>query len=167
MADKYRTLQGGREKMVEATVVSTGVSEAGDIVALGSNGKLDESVLPAGIGADVKVLLATENLTAGKYVNIYDDAGTPKCRLADSTNDRPAHGYVKDAVTSGNNATIYFEGANDDLSGIVGGTRYYLGAAGAATATVPSTPTDVIIQLLGVGIDSTSVNTDIEDAILL
>jgi hypothetical protein len=167
MADKYRTLDAGREKMVEATVVSTGVSEAGDIVALGTNGKLDESVLPAGIGADVKVILATENITAGRYVNIYNNAGTPNCRLADSTNDRPAHGFVKDAVTSGNNATIYFEGSNDDLSGLTPGARQYLSAAGAATATVPSTPTDTILQLLGIAVDATTINTDIEDSILL
>jgi hypothetical protein len=167
MADKYQTLNAGRETMVEATVVSTGVSQAGDIVALGTNGRLDESVMPVGIGADVKVLETTETLTAGKYVNIYDDVGVAKCRLADATNDRPAHGFVKDAYAIGENATIYFEGGNDDLSGIVAGTRYYLGAAGAATATVPALPTVVIHQFLGVGVDSVTVNTDIEDVIVL
>jgi hypothetical protein len=167
MADKYQTLQGGREKMIEATVVSTGVSQAGDIVALGADGKLDESVLPLGIAADVKVLEATEALTAGKYVNIWNDGGVEKVRLADATNDRPAHGFVKDAFSIGQNATVYFEGGNSDLSGITAGTRYYLGAAGAATATVPALPTVVIHQFLGVGIDATTVNTDIADEIVL
>lgn len=167
MADKYQTLQAGREKMIEATVVSTGVSQAGDIVALGTDGKLDLSVMPTGIGADVKVLEATEVLTAGKYVNIYDDAGTAKVRLADATNDRPAHGFVKSPFAVGENATIYFEGENNDLSAIVAGVRYYLGASGAATATVPALPAAVIHQFLGVGIATDSVNTDIEDAIVL
>lgn len=167
MADKYQTLQAGREKMVEATVVSTGISQAGDIVALGTDGKLDPSVMPAGIGADVKVLETTETLTAGKYVNIYDDTGTAKCRLADATNDRPAHGFVNSPFAIGEMASVYFEGANNDLSGIIAGTRYYLGASGAATAVVPALPTAVIHQFLGVGIDSTTVNTDIEDVIVL
>jgi len=55
MADKYNTLENGKEVNREATVVSTGVGEAGDILALGPDGKIDESVLPTGIGADVKV----------------------------------------------------------------------------------------------------------------
>lgn len=167
MADKYQTLQAGREKMVEATTVSTGVAMAGKIPALGANGKFDESLMPVGIGPDVTVLEATESLTAGKYVNIHDVAGAAKVRLADSTNDRPAHGFVKDAFAIGEMATVYFEGPNEDLSGIVAGTRYYLGAAGAAMATVPATPTNAIHQFLGIGVNANAVNTDIEDAILL
>ena len=167
MADKYQTLQAGREKMIEATVSSTGVSKAGDIVALGSDGKLDVSLMPTGIGADVKIVEVTEALTAGKYVNIWNDTGTEKVRLADATNDRPAHGFVKDAFSIAEMATVYFEGGNNDLSGIVPGTRYYLGAAGAITATVPALPTAVIHQFLGVGIDSTTANTDIADEIVL
>ena len=77
---------------VEATVTSTGVAEAGDVVALDANGKLDMSVLPTGIGADVAIILASENLGAGDFVNIYNNAGTANVRLADATAANAATG---------------------------------------------------------------------------
>lgn len=76
MADKAIQLVSGKLTQVEATVVSTGVGEAGDLVALDSTGKLDVSVLPTGLGPSVKLILASENIGAGKYVNIYDNTGT-------------------------------------------------------------------------------------------
>lgn len=168
MADKYQTLNAGRETMVEATVVSTGASQAGDIVALGANGKLDESVLPTGVGPAVQVLIADENLSAGDFVNIFDNAGTPTVRLADSTNDRRAVGYVKEAVTAGNNATVYFEGLNDDLSGLVAGQRLYLDASGDVQSTAPSLAGgDVIHQYLGKALSATSMDVEIADEIVL
>jgi cyanophycinase-like exopeptidase len=153
--------------MVEATVISNGIGAAGDIVALDSTGKLDVSVLPVGVGPDVTVAEAVENLTAGRYVNIFNDGGVPKVRLADSSNDRPAHGYVKVTVAIGASATVFFEGPNQDLSGIVAGQRYYLSTAGQPMTAVPVLPTNVIHQFLGVGIDANTINTDIEDAIVL
>lgn len=164
-AKKYIALIAGKLKQVAATVTSTGAPNDGDLVALDSTGKLDPSVLPVGVGPDVKVVECSENLSPGQYVNIYDDGGTEKCRLADNTNGRDAHGFVKASFTTGQNATVYFEGPNDDLSGLTAGTRYYLGAAGAATATPPSAPTAQIHQFLGVGIDANTINTDIDDCI--
>lgn len=166
MANKYQTLLNGREKLVEAMTVSTGASDAGKIPAVGADGRLDESLMPVGIAADVKVAIASEALSAGDYVNIYDDAGTTKCRKADSTNARQAHGFVKSSVALNSNATIYFEGPNS-VSGATAGVRYYLTASGGFTSTPPSSPTDVIHQYLGIGIDSTTINTDIEDVIVL
>lgn len=167
MADKYQGLVAGREKMVEGLVTSAGVADAGKIVAAGADGRLDESLMPLGIAADVKVAIASEALSAGDYVNIYDDVGTSKCRLADASNDRPAHGFVKAAVAPAASATIYFEGSNSSLTGLTAGVLYYLGTAGNATATAPVLPGSVIHQLLGVGIDATSINTDIQSEIVL
>lgn len=164
-AKKYIQLLNGKLAQKQATVVSTGVANDGDIPALDSTGKLDVSVLPTGVGPDVVILAATENLAAGSYVNIWDDAGTAKARLADNSNSRDAHGFVKDAVTSGSNATVYFEGGNDDLSGLTPGARYYLGTAGAATVTPPVAPAAQISQLVGVAINTTTINTDIDDCI--
>lgn len=168
MADKYQSLLSGRETMVEATVVSTGVAEAGDIVALDAAGKIDVSLLPTGVGPAVQVLIADENLSAGDFVNIFDNAGTPTVRLADSTNDRRAVGYVKEAVTAGNNATVYFEGLNDDLSGLVAGQRLYLDASGDVQSTAPSLAGgDVIHQYLGKALSATSMDVEIADEIVL
>jgi hypothetical protein len=168
MADKYQSLISGRETMVEATVVSTGVAEAGDLVALDATGKLDVSVLPTGVGPAVQIILASENLSAGNFVNVYDNAGTPNVRLADSTNDRRAVGYVLSSVISGNNATVYFEGKNDQLAGLTAGQRLYLDAAGAVTSTVPSLGGgDVIHQYLGKALSATAMDVEIADEIVL
>jgi hypothetical protein len=167
MADKLIQLISGKLTQVEATVTSGGSGNAGDVVALDGGGKLDVSVLPTGVGPDVTVVVASEALSAGDYVNIWDDAGTPKARLADNSNGRDAHGFVKDAVSSAANATVYFEGANDDLTGLTIGARYYLGTAGDATATPPVAPGAAISQFLGYAINATTINTDIDDCVVL
>jgi len=164
-AKKYIELLNGKLKQKQATIVSAGVANEGDLPALDSSGKLDVSVLPVGVGPDVAVLVASENLSAGDYVNIWDDAGTPKLRLADNSNSRDAHGFVKDAFASAASATIYFEGANEDLSGLTPGARYYLDTAGGVTATPPVAPAAQISQLLGYAVNATTINTDIDDCI--
>jgi hypothetical protein len=164
MANKYIALTSGKLTNTEATVTSAGAGDAGEIVALDSNGKLDVSVLPVGVGPDVAVLATTENLAAGDYVNIFNDTGTPKARLADASNGRDAHGFVKAATTSPANATIYFEGPNDDLTGLTPGARIYLDTTGNITETPR---TSGIHQFLGYAIATDTVNTDIDDLVVL
>jgi hypothetical protein len=169
MADKYQTLLSGRETMIEATVASLGAANAGEIVALDGTGRLDASVLPVGVGPDVATIVVNESagLSAGDYVNIFNNGGTPNVRLADASNDRAAHGFVKATYADGANATVYFEGPNDALTGLTPGARQYLGAAGNATATAPVLPGSVIHQFLGIAVSTSAINTDIEDPILL
>lgn len=167
MAQKPIQLVNGKLTQVEATVISAGAGDAGEIVALDASGKIDPSVLPVGVGPDVKAILASEAIGAGKYVNIYDNLGVANIRLADNSNSRPAHGFVKDAVANAAIGTVYFEGANDDLTGLTSGLRYYLGTAGGVTATPPAFPAATIHQLVGSAISATEVNTDIEDCIIL
>lgn len=163
MADKYLTLISGRDTLKAATVVSTGATEAGVIVALDGSGRLDPSVMPAGVVADVKVMNTTEALSAGSYVNIYNVAGTENCRLADKSNDRPAHGFVLGPFSSSTNATIYFEGPNGSFTTLTPGVRMYLSTAGLATATPVTTG---IHQFLGIAISPTAINTDINEEVV-
>jgi len=167
MAQKPIHLVAGKLTQIEATVISAGAGDAGELVALDSSGKIDVSVLPTGVGPDVKNILASEAIGAGKYVNIYDNGGTANIRLADNSNSRPAHGFVKDAVANAAVGTVYFEGANDDLTGLTPGARYYLGTAGGVTITPPAFPAATIHQLLGSAISATEINTDIEDCAVL
>jgi hypothetical protein len=168
MADKYQSLLAGREEMVEATTVSTGVAEAGDIIALDSSGKIDVSLLPTGLGPEVVAVLASETLNAGDFVNIWDNGGTANVRLADSTNDRPAHGWVQAGFAAAATATVYIrKGVNTSVSGLTPGARQYLDASGATTEVPPALPTDVIHQFLGVAVTATSMIVDIEDEIVL
>lgn len=161
---KFINLENGKLKQNDAINVSTGAPDADKIVKLDSSGRLDASMLPVGVGPDVKVLETSEDLTAGDYVNIWNDGGTEKVRLADQSNGRDAHGFVKAAHLTSSNATVYFEGPNDDLSGLTAGTRMYLSTAGAATATPATTG---LHQFLGVAVDATTINTDIDDCISL
>jgi hypothetical protein len=168
MADKYQSLINGREQMVEGTVTSTGPAEAGKIPALDSSGKLDLSLLPTGIGPQVQIVVASEDLDAGDFVNIWNDAGTPKVRKADSGNDRRAVGYVLTAVSQSANATVYFEGRNDQLSGLTAGQRIYLDTAGNIQTTPPSLAGgDVIHQYLGKALSATTMDVEIADEIVL
>lgn len=167
MADKYIGLDGtGNKAEVEGTVTSTGVAEAGDIVALDATGKIDTSILPTGIGADVKILEASESLSAGDLVNVWNDT-TAKVRKADATTTgKEADGFVKDAYTSGQNATVYFEGVNDGLAGLTLGSKYYLGTtAGGITTTVPTT-TGNVRQYVGKALSATELSFEASDAII-
>lgn len=148
----------GITRLVEAIAASAGAGDANKIIATGSDGRIDESLMPTGIGADVDTLPATENLAAGDFVNVYDVAGTASVRKADASNGRDANGFVKAAVTSGQNATVYKGGSNEELTSLTAGTTYYLSASspGTATATAP-TASGQIIQELGVAFSATSI----------
>jgi hypothetical protein len=169
-AKSFLRLVTGKIKAIQAIIVSAGAGNDGDLVALDSSGKFDVSVLPAGVGPDVKVITVSEvaGLSAGDYVNIFDSTG-PKVRLADNSNGREAHGFVKAAFADAASATVYFEGGNDDLSGLTAGDRVFLGTAGGIITTplIPVTDVGKISQLLGSAVSATEVNTDIDDCIQL
>lgn len=163
---KYIELNNGQLAQKQATVVSSGAGNDGDLVALDSTGRLDLTTMPVGIAPDVAVATATESLNAGDYVNIYNNAGTVSVRKADNSNGRDAHGFVKSAFSNGATVTIYFEGANDALSGLTPGARQYLATAGGHTATAPTAAGGAVIsQFLGIAVSTTAINTDIDDSI--
>lgn len=159
MADKYLKVgsTGNLEEM-EAIVESTGAGNAGNIVALDAAGKLDDTVMPAGIGAEVVVLAASEALAENDVVNIFDDTGTTKCRKANATDaTKPGHGYVKAAVELGANATVYTDGYLPG-TGLTVGSKYFLSATtpGAVTTTPPAA-TGNITQVIGVAVSATEI----------
>lgn len=165
----YLARVAGRIQEVIATVTSSGAGDAGSIVALGSNGKLDPSVMPVGIGADTSTVTASENLAAGALVDIFNASGTANVRNADaSTTGKEADGFVLSAVTSGQPALVYFEGRITGLSGLTPGARYYLSdsSPGGITDT-PVSGTGKVHQFIGVAIDDTSIAFEADDAIVL
>lgn len=159
MAQKFLTMISGNFKEVEATTTSAGAGDAGKVPALDSAGKLDTSVMPVGIGADTKTIVASENLAAGDLVNVWNDTGTIKVRKADATSpSKRAHGFVLSSVSSAANATVYFEGTITGLSSLTLGGTYFLGTtAGAATATATTTAGH-IVQQVGVAISATELS---------
>lgn len=154
MANKYMSANrtDGSVEEVEFLVESNGATDAGKGVALDASGKLDDSVMPVGIGAEVEVIPATEDLVAGNSINIYNSSGS-KCRKADATaaSPKPCHGFILDNVTSGQNATVYLDGNITGLSGLTPGLPVFLGkTAGTFTQDVSSYTTGDLFQDLGV-----------------
>lgn len=91
--------------------VSTGVANAGDIVALDSTGRISQTMMPVGIGPDTKALFAAESLTAGDLVYIADDGGTTSVFKASAdVSGSPAIGFVDSSYSVGEQALVYFEG---------------------------------------------------------
>lgn len=166
MAQKFLALVSGRLKELASLVVSAGAGDAGKIPALDGTGKLDNSVMPVGVGSDSKAIVASEALAAGDFINIWDDAGTPKVRKADATSEgKEADGFVLAGVTLGANATVYFEGTNTQLSTLTIGGRYYLNTtAGTVTATAPAA-TGNVVQYLGRAISATEISFEPSPAI--
>ena len=114
-------------------------------------------MMPVGIGADTAAITASETLAAGDWVNVWNSSGA-KVRKADATTaGKEAHGFVLAAVTSGNPATVYFEGTNTQVSGQTPGPVFLQTTAGVGGPTVPSASGNVV-QQIGVAVSATAVN---------
>lgn len=136
MAQSFLARVAGRYVVLAATIISAGVASAGKLVGLGSDGRLDASVLPLGVGANVVTATAAEAIGAGKFVELFYDVGVLKMRLADNSNLRVAWGYVKTAVDADAGGTAYrLNTVNANLSGLVPGADYWLGTAGGIIST--------------------------------
>jgi len=169
MAEKYLKQNAGVVTEIEATVTSAGAGNAGNIPALDSAGLLSTTVMPIGIGADTASILASEGLAAGDMVDVYDNAGAATCRKADATTSgKYAAGFVLAAVESAANATVYFSGINNQVSGLAAGARLFLGAAtpGGVVSMAPSASGNVV-QGVGRALSTTSMVFELSAPIVL
>lgn len=157
-AKKFLRLINGIITEVFGIQTSAGAANAGDVPVLDDTGRLDNSMMPVGIGADTAVIDASEGLGAGDWINVWNDTGTAKVRKADATTaGKEVNGFVLSAVTSGNPATVYFEGTNTQVTGQTPGPVYLQTTAGQGGATVPSAAGNVV-QQVGVAVSATAVN---------
>ncbi|PKM30242.1 MAG: hypothetical protein CVV07_07440 [Gammaproteobacteria bacterium HGW-Gammaproteobacteria-11] len=172
MAQGFLARVAGKTKQLFAVVSSLGAADAGKIAALDTDGRFNMSVMPLGIGAQTTPAVASELLTAGKFVQFFDDDGTFSVRLADNSNGRFADGFVAAEVAEAAIAEVYtLDGTNASLTGLTPGVRYWLGTAGAVTAT-PLDETDVanvnkVSQYLGVAKSTTELVTDDDSFVVL
>jgi len=166
MADKFIFIDGNNKAEREATTSSTGVAEAGDIIALDPTGKIDPSLLPNGIGANVKMVVASEGLASGAFVNIYDNGGVENCRNADAVAPgKEASGFVLSAYSASDVAMVYLDGTNNQLAGLTPGAAQFLDTtAGQATETAPAA-TGNIWQVLGEAISATEISFKVGEPI--
>lgn len=154
----YLKLSGGVPSDANANASSAGAADAGKMVKLDSGGKIDPTMMPAGIGAESRTFTASEALAAGDLVNIWNSSG-PKVRKADgAAAGKEAHGFVLASVSNGASATVYpEENVISGLSSLTPGARMFLSTtAGQATATAPSTSGQVV-QDIGVALSTTEI----------
>lgn len=149
--DKFIYDNAGQLTEKASNQTSAGSGDAGKIPALDSTGRLDVSMMPVGVAQEVSVMVASENISAGAKVNIWNDSGTVKARNADATAvGKEANGFLLSSVTTGNSATVYGpSNKNTQLSGLTKGAIYYLDTvAGGITTTAPSA-TGNLVQRVG------------------
>ena len=155
VTEKFMHTVNGSMSEKTALVSSGGAGDAGKIVAVGVDGKLDSTVMPSGIVAETSTALTSEILVANDVVNVYDDAGTLKVRKADATDDtKPATGYVLAGFASGVQATIYTGGYLPGVALTIG--KYFLAVGGGISNVVPNA-TGNIIQSIGRAISTTKI----------
>lgn len=167
MADKYlkHDAAGGFTEVEAAS--SGGAGSANNIPALDASGRLDATMMPTGVGAETSAIEAFGALAAGDFVNVYNDGGVAKARKADaSSGTAPANGFVLAAVTTGNTATVYWSGLNNQVSGVTPGQHFLSTTPGASNHVAP-TATGNIVQRLGFAVSSTVIMFDPQDPILL
>jgi hypothetical protein len=147
--EKFFYDNGGRQTDKAATTNSAGAADAGKIVALDTAGLLDITMMPTGVTAEAKTIVASEALSSGDLISLWNDSGTSKMRKADATTaGKEADGYVKDAVLSGASGTAFFDSINTGVSGLTIDTIYYLSTtAGGVTSTAPSATGNVVQEI--------------------
>lgn len=165
---RFLNLVNGVKTWVTALAVSTGAPDANKVIMTSSTGRLDSSLMPVGIGAETQVMVASESLIAGDFVNIFNNGGVPNARKADNSNGRSANGFVLEAVANAANATVYLTGLNNARTGMIPGTAYFLGTSGGISTTPPaSTSIGAIIQQLGVSANDTTIQFDYDAPITI
>lgn len=168
MVDKYIGLNSGIHTEIPGTVVSAGVSEAGKIVALGADGKLDVSVLPPGLVDETDMLVAGEALSAGNFV--YINSADGKAYKADASNiGKAAIGYVLSSAAMSATVRVYYEGSNTGVTGLTPGTRYFLSTTpgGVVTTPVAYGSGGRISQVLGTTVNSAKLNFEAGQVVIM
>ncbi len=161
---KFLAIVAGIPSQISAALVG-GAANAYQVPALGPTGQLDPNMMPTGVGADTASLPATEALAAGAWVNVWVNGGVTSVRNADSSaTGKTANGFVLSAVASGATALVYFTGLNTGLSGLTPGVLYFLGSVGAAV-TSPPTAVGSVTQQVGLAINATTIQSNIQQQI--
>lgn len=164
---KLLALSGAKRKEIVPVTSSAGAADGGKIAALDlTTGKWHPSLLPAGVGPEIRSIMTSEALIIGP-VNIYNNAGTLNVRKADATSEaKKADGFVLQSYLSGVLADVYIE--DGIISGLVGltiGAEYFLGDTPGTIVAAAGIPTVAghIIQPLGKALSATELQFIIGD----
>ena len=165
---QFVTVESGVKKLKTSTSISTGITDAGKVISTNSDGVLDSSMLPKGIGLDVYSAVTSVALTPYQMVTIYNNAGVSTVKLAQANAiGTEAIGYVKDTYAIGDTALVYIEG-EFDMSGATVNTDYFLSdtVAGGITSTAPMSD-GTFIQRIGRCYDAGKIRFEQDDVIYI
>lgn len=154
-ADKYVSLTAGKLKEKFGSVTGTANAiPAGDVT-----GRLDVSWMPVGSGPEVLTVVASEALTAGDFVSLWNNTGVLNVRKADATtNAKPAHGFVLSNVLLSGTATVYLlSNINTAEVGLTIASDYYLSTTPGGVTTTPPSATGNIVQRIGTATKTTEL----------
>jgi hypothetical protein len=170
--DRFLTRDGGRTKGKAPIATSTGATDAGRVIATNAAGKLDNTLLPEGIGAAINLATASEALSAGDFVSFFSDEGVFSARRADNSNNRHAEGFVLAAVAAEGEAQVYPLGeVNSGRSALTVGADYWLGTAGGVISTpldeTSSTSAGKVSQYLGRAKSATELITMRDEPVII
>ena len=167
MADKY-IQRNSLGELVEVRSVenSTGAADAGKLVALDDTGKLKDSLLPAQSGSTLIKAVASEAVTAGSLLNLWNNGGILSVRLANASIGRKAVGFTTQTKSSGQTVDVIMGGIMEGLSNITPSANYFLSATVPGSfGTTPPSSVGHISQTIGVGADVTSLMFNPQDPI--
>ena len=159
MAEKFLEHDGsGALKENEALTSSAGAGDSGKIIGLDVGGRVDLTMMPVGYGPEIMSIASSENLSAGDWVNVWSDT-TAKVRKADATvTGKECNGFVLSAATAPAAVLVYFEGINNQVSGLTPGVTQFLStSAGGSTESAPSSSGN-IVQKLGKSLSATEAH---------
>lgn len=160
--NKFLTVINGIKNLTTGISSSAGVGDANKLVSTNGAGKLDTTLLPAGIGVATVTATASEAISAGDFVNLFNNAGTLTVRKADNSNGRDAKGFVLAAISNAATGTVYLSGQNTSVTALTPGTNYFLGTSGGVSTTAPTT-SGTIIQILGYTVSATNLMFEFDE----
>ncbi len=154
--------------LLNATVVGGAEDSPGKIVQLDGAGKIDASLLPPGLGGDMALITCSEALAGGDLINVYSMSGDARVRKADgSTSGKEAHGFILVGAEAEMPVVVYFEGLNNQCTGLTPGVQYLSGTIPGRPASVAAVGSGKISQVVGFAYSETEMNFESEPPIVL
>lgn len=147
----------GTGKKTLKTFTSAYTGQANQPVMTNANGLIPGNMVDGGVTNGTAV--AAGAIAAGKFINLFSDDGgtTLKMRLADGPSGKQADGFVLTAVSDTDTGEFRVDGNNDQVSGLLRGTPYYLGTNGVVTTTPDITTSGAVLQTIGTASTPTNI----------
>jgi len=158
---KFLTKGSGVFAEAQAISTSGGAGDAGKIPALDATGRLAENMMPSGVSAETQVCKAgTGGLAENDVVYIHLVTVTLTADKADATDaTKRAQGYVKAAVSEGEDATVYLDGVLPGI-GLTPGAKYYLTTTPGTVSVTPPSGSGNMVQCVGEAVSETGIKFD-------